>query len=65
ISALGHALAAGLVIRYLTEQVDRIKPVGSFASFGRYAPGSIRKQSLRITEVPTVSSVGFPVEGRG
>ena len=56
ISALGHALAAGLVIRYLAEQIDKSKPAGGIAALGRLAPGALRQSDLRIMDIPSVSS---------
>lgn len=57
ISAKGHALAAGLVIRYFSEQIDKSRP-SSFYTFGRLSPGTLRKSSLRILDLPSVSHTG-------
>ncbi|ORY23426.1 hypothetical protein BCR39DRAFT_549216 [Naematelia encephala] len=56
ISALGHALAAGLIIRFLSDQAEKSKPAsGPFAALSRLAPSSLRKTSLRILDIPTTS----------
>lgn len=49
LSALGHALAAGLAIRYLTEQIHQ----RSKGTFGRFSAGHLRDSSdLGIADIP-------------
>ena len=61
-------MAAGLVIRFLSDQIEKTKPTGAFAALGRLAPGTVRKSSLRITDLPAVSLIKDPgaklTEGR-
>ncbi|KAK4685602.1 hypothetical protein P7C73_g4544, partial [Tremellales sp. Uapishka_1] len=52
ISALGHALAAGLVIRYLEARMSTMVPT----TWGRWTPSSMKTSpGLRITDVPATS----------
>lgn len=52
ISAMGHSLAAGLVIRYLHEQIDRSTPYG-LGALGRLT-STPKKPTVRIMDVPAV-----------
>lgn len=56
ISALGHALICGLVIRYLTMQIEMATSAQSaILALGRFAPGKISRPGMRILDVPSVS----------
>ncbi|WVQ79025.1 hypothetical protein IAT38_001117 [Cryptococcus sp. DSM 104549] len=57
ISGLGHGLAAGLVIRYLQDQIERSTP-SQLSALGRFASGSLRRPTLRILDVPATSLTG-------
>lgn len=54
ISAIGHSLAAGLVIRYLHEQIDRSTSYG-LSALGRFT-STPKKPTVRIMDVPAVST---------
>ncbi|WWD16677.1 hypothetical protein CI109_101107 [Kwoniella shandongensis] len=54
ISAIGHALTAGLVIRYLQDQLDMSEPVTSKVS--KHISG--HRPTLRVLEVPATSLTG-------
>ncbi|KAK8861417.1 hypothetical protein IAR55_002236 [Kwoniella newhampshirensis] len=59
ISAKGHALAAGLVIQYLRDQLDSSPlPVSKTGAFRRFASSSVRRPTLRVLEVPATSLTG-------
>ncbi|WVW79988.1 hypothetical protein I302_101961 [Kwoniella bestiolae CBS 10118] len=59
ISARGHALAAGLVIRYLQDQIERSAPPSYFRkALSRFASSYIKKPPLRILDVPSTSLTG-------
>ncbi|ODO09192.1 hypothetical protein I350_02792 [Cryptococcus amylolentus CBS 6273] len=57
ISAIGHSLAAGLVIRYLQDQIDKSAPLG-FSALGRFAETISRKPILRVIDVPPTTLTG-------
>ena len=61
ISALGHGLAADLVIHYLKDQISRSKPSSrAFALLGRFARTGIRRPIAQVLDVPRVSLHGNP-----
>ncbi|WVQ73720.1 hypothetical protein IAR50_003300 [Cryptococcus sp. DSM 104548] len=57
ISAIGHSLAAGLVIRYIQAQMDKSAPIG-LSALGRFAPTAMRKPILRVIDVPPTTLAG-------
>ncbi|KAL0252442.1 hypothetical protein I308_101834 [Cryptococcus tetragattii IND107] len=57
ISAMGHSLAAGLVIRYLHEQIDRSTPYG-LGALGRLT-STPKKPTVRIMDVPATTLTGL------